>query len=88
MEAMASGMPVVATRHSGIVELIDDGVNGLLVDEYDVQAMADRMLMLARDDEQAQRLGRNASRSIHEHPLVSNHLSILEGMIRDSIARN
>jgi colanic acid/amylovoran biosynthesis glycosyltransferase len=35
MEAMASGMPVVATRHSGIPELVDDGCSGLLVAERD-----------------------------------------------------
>jgi colanic acid/amylovoran biosynthesis glycosyltransferase len=33
MEAMASGLPVVSTRHSGIPELIDDGTSGFLADE-------------------------------------------------------
>jgi glycosyltransferase involved in cell wall biosynthesis len=38
MEAMSTGLPVISTRHSGIPELVDDGVNGLLVDEGDVEA--------------------------------------------------
>src|SRR6185437_9215841 len=40
MEAMASGVPVVATAHSGIPELVEDGVSGLLVPERDTDALA------------------------------------------------
>lgn len=40
-EAMALGLPVFATRHSGIPELITDGENGFLSDEKDINGMAD-----------------------------------------------
>ena len=39
VEAMASGVPIIATRHSGIPELVRDGVNGYLVDEKDVESL-------------------------------------------------
>jgi colanic acid/amylovoran biosynthesis glycosyltransferase len=39
-EAMATGLPIVGTRHSGIPEAIRDGVNGRLVDERDVAGLA------------------------------------------------
>ena len=40
MEAMATGLPVVSTLHSGIPELVEDGVSGRLVGERDVEALS------------------------------------------------
>ncbi len=39
-EALATELPVVATRHGGIPELVEDGVNGLLVPERDLEALS------------------------------------------------
>lgn len=49
LEAMAHGLPVVATRHAGIPEAVEDGVTGLLVDEGDTAAMGEAILELARN---------------------------------------
>jgi colanic acid/amylovoran biosynthesis glycosyltransferase len=46
-EAMAAGMPVIGSNHSGIPELIEDGINGYLVPERDPGAIADRVRRLA-----------------------------------------
>jgi colanic acid/amylovoran biosynthesis glycosyltransferase len=46
-EAMASGLPVVSTRHSGIPELVEHDVSGFLVPERDVDALVDRIAYLA-----------------------------------------
>lgn len=46
MEAMASGMPVISTYHSGIPELIEHNISGFLVPEKDIDALADRILFL------------------------------------------
>ncbi len=58
LEAGASGLPVVSTRHGGIPDVVVDGRTGFLVDEHDVPAMAERMLRLARDPGLAELLGR------------------------------
>ena len=51
MEAMAAGMPVISTRHSGIPELIEHDVSGLLCAEGDRDALAANMLALSRAPE-------------------------------------
>ena len=43
---MACGLPVVATRASGLEELVRDGVNGYLVNINDSGALADRIAAL------------------------------------------
>jgi colanic acid/amylovoran biosynthesis glycosyltransferase len=57
LEAMASKLPVLSTYHSGIPEAVEDGVNGFLVAEHDVGALASRMMLLLDDRDLARRLG-------------------------------
>ncbi len=49
LEAMASGLPVLATRHGGIPEAVEHGVSGRLVAERDHQALTAELLALAED---------------------------------------
>ena len=49
MEALASGVPVVATAVSGVPELVEDGVTGRLVPPGDADALADALVDLQRD---------------------------------------
>lgn len=57
LEAMASGLPVIATRHGGIPDVIAHGVEGLLCDERDIAAMSAHISTLAADAELAGRMG-------------------------------
>ncbi len=57
MEAMASGLPVIATRVGGVGELVEDGVNGLVVAPSDVAGLADAIATLARDPAQRSAMG-------------------------------
>lgn len=54
MEAMAGGLPVLSTRHSGIPELVPDE---LLVDERDVEGLADRLVALVENEARWSTLG-------------------------------
>lgn len=57
MEAMAMAVPVVSTRHSGIPELIEDGVSGLLAPEREANGLADRVANLIDDPARRRALG-------------------------------
>jgi colanic acid/amylovoran biosynthesis glycosyltransferase len=57
MEAMASGRAVVSTAISGIPELVENGVNGLLVEPGDPQALSDAMQKLLEDPQRAKEMG-------------------------------
>lgn len=58
MEALASGIPVIATRHSGIPELVIEGRTGFLVPEHDIPALAKTVLRVIQDPALASSLGR------------------------------
>lgn len=57
-QAFATGKPVIASRVGGIPELVEDGVNGLLLTPKDHRGLAERMLRLINEPELAARLGR------------------------------
>jgi colanic acid/amylovoran biosynthesis glycosyltransferase len=61
MEAMATGLAVVATRHAGIPEVVEDGVTGLLVPERDPRALAAAITSLARAPARRLAMGRAAA---------------------------
>ena len=66
LEAMAAGLPIVASGVGGICELIDDHRSGLLVPAGDPHALADRLRLLMTDPALASRLGdaaRDAARA-------------------------
>ena len=65
MEAMASGLPVVASRLSGIPELVEDGVSGLLVEPGDVDGLAAALREL-RDPRRRAALGAAGVRAVRE----------------------
>jgi glycosyltransferase involved in cell wall biosynthesis len=60
IEAMAAGVPVVATRTGGIRELVADGTTGVLVDTGDVRALAAGLGALLDDPDRARTLGARA----------------------------
>jgi glycosyltransferase involved in cell wall biosynthesis len=64
LEAMACGLPVVATAVGGAPEVIEDGVNGLLVPAGDDIALARALMRLVDDVELAVRLGKAARQTI------------------------
>jgi glycosyltransferase involved in cell wall biosynthesis len=85
LEAGASGLPVVSTRHAGIPDVVVEERTGLLVDERDVSGMAAQMLRLAEDAALAGRLGGEARRHIEQHFSQEQSLKRLWTIIESTI---
>jgi glycosyltransferase involved in cell wall biosynthesis len=66
VEAMAAGAPVVATGVSGIPELVEHEVNGLLIEPDDPKALADALIRLHEDRELASSLATAGRRTVRE----------------------
>lgn len=67
LDAMASGMPIIASRKSYILEYIVEGKDALLVDFYAPQQIVNAILLLKGDNERSSELGYNAQRSAEEN---------------------
>lgn len=65
-EAMAMGLPVVATRVGGVPDLIENGVNGFLVSPQDSDAIADTILRIANDPPLAGKMRQENIKKAHE----------------------
>lgn len=83
-EAMAVGIPVVATRHSGIPELVEDGVSGILVPERDSSALVARIHHLSTHPDQWAGLGVNGRAKIEREfdieRLNDRFIELLDGL--------
>ena len=67
MEAMATGLPVLSTCHTGIPELVEDGVTGVLSEERDVEGLADRLEYLIQHPELWSEMGRKGRAFVEEN---------------------
>jgi len=67
IEAMAHGMPVIATRAGGMVEIVRDGETGLLVEPGDIKGLADAIVRLLSDVQLCRRLGKGGKATVAKH---------------------
>jgi glycosyltransferase involved in cell wall biosynthesis len=64
LEASSCGLPVVSTKHAGIVDAVVDGTGGFLVEEGDIDGMARQMLRLVREPALAEKMGAAARQHV------------------------
>jgi glycosyltransferase involved in cell wall biosynthesis len=67
LEAMAAGLPVIATAVGSLPEVVTDGVNGLLIPPRDPEALARALDRLLADPDFARRLGEQARAEVAAH---------------------
>jgi glycosyltransferase involved in cell wall biosynthesis len=66
LDAMACGRPIVATEAGGIPEIVEDGVNGLLVPPRDAPALARAIVDALKNEELRTRMGAAGLARVHE----------------------
>lgn len=88
LEAMACGLPVVATRHAGIADVVAHEERGLLCAEGDVAAMAEHLLRVADDAALAARFGANGRAYVLEHHRVEDRIATLQGILERAARGN
>ncbi len=87
LEAQAAGLPVIATCHGGIPDVVIHNKTGLLSAEKDVDAMANNMLRMLDEDGLAQRLGAAGRKRIKEHFRLEKHLATLAHWIEVAVGK-
>lgn len=78
IEAMAAGKPVIATAAGGVLDIIEDGKNGLLVPVKDSQAMAQAMLQIISDKEKAKQMSLAARRRVSEAFTIQHQVTAIQ----------
>ena len=88
VEAAATGLPVIGTRHGGIAEVIEDGRTGLLVDESDVAGLAAAMRRLAESSSLRLSMGeaaaQRARRDFDAERQVARHVALYRELVRNA----
>lgn len=87
LEAMGMGLPVVATRVGGNIEMVEDGVSGSLIPPGDDRSLGDRLLSLARDPALRRRMGEAGRRWVLEtnarEVVFRRFRELYEGVLHD-----
>jgi glycosyltransferase involved in cell wall biosynthesis len=81
LEASAAGLPVIATKHAGIPDVIQHEKTGLLVNEHDVKQMAEYMILLLDNKEYAKTLGKKGREFVQSNFTMKQHISILNNLL-------
>ena len=86
VEAQAAGVPVIATKVGGVVDIIEDGKNGILVMPKDIEAMATQTLRILGDPKLASRLVEQAQKTLREkftiHHMASKTIEVYEELLK------
>ena len=90
IEAMAAGLPCIATCVGGNAEALEDGVNGFLIDCEDHEALAERLLRVLRNPQAAHRMGRcareTAVKRFSMSAMVNRLMDIYDELVEDRLA--
>lgn len=80
VEAMATKVPVVATRSAGFLDIVSDGVNGLFFEKGNYEELAEKIKLLIKDRDLAKQLGKKARETVCEKFSFERYLNEIEAL--------
>jgi len=83
LEAMAAGIPVISTYHSGIPDMVDDGETGFLIEPHDASALADRLARMSDNDEERRQMGVAGRKKFECEFTLARHLERMREVFLD-----
>ena len=87
-EAQWKGTPVVASKVGGIPEQVIDGKTGFLVDPYDYEGCANKVITLLKNKKLADEMGKQGKKFVKENFLITRHLSDYLTLLIDLLTNN
>ena len=85
VEAMSVGTPVIGTNGGGLVEIIDDGYNGLLYPAGNYEMLTDQIMRLLAELNLYESISRNAILSVYERYTRDRYINEIELIIKETI---
>ena len=84
LEAGAAALPVISTRHAGIPTAVIEGETGFLVEERNVEGMAEKMCVLLKNPKLCRTMGAKAREHIWQHYQIDRHIQRLQEVINNA----
>ena len=88
MEAAASSLPIISTKHGGIPDVIDHALSGYLVEEHDISNMAKHIHHVLSDSNLARSMGLLAKKNIIENFSFQKHIGLINSSINNAHRKN
>jgi L-malate glycosyltransferase len=85
LEAMAMGIPVVATRAAGNIDLIQDGVNGLMFEDGNTDELASKVSLVLSDEDLRKKLIKNGKKTALEEYSIEKTIDRYELFFKELI---
>jgi glycosyltransferase involved in cell wall biosynthesis len=83
-EAMAMQVPVITTKVHAIEELVDDGINGILVPQHDPEAIADAIAKILNNPDLGNRMGEEGRKKIEKGFNIKIETGKLEEIFKET----
>jgi glycosyltransferase involved in cell wall biosynthesis len=83
LEAMSLGRPVIASKVGGVCEIVEDGINGILIEPDRPEQISDRVIYLLSHQDVSEEIGENARRTVIAKFSLKTYVTAMEKVLRE-----